>query len=183
MPTLRKVCSHGVRVVVQAILVLSLVALVVLALGPRTGRYQAMTVLTGSMRPTIPEGSIVLAVPTAAADVRSGDVITFHIPVDDRRVVTHRVVEVLEGGEQPVIRTRGDANDAPDPWTARMGPGPLWKVRAVVPSLGYGVNALRAPAIQRTCVLLLPLVLCVIWLREIWLPRRPRRRAPEAAPV
>ena len=163
-------------------MVLSLAAFMVLAIGPRTGRYQVATVLSASMRPTMPEGSMVLITPMAARDVRVGDVVTYQIPVEDRRVVTHRVVEVLEGGDQPVIRTQGDANDTPDPWTARLAAGPLWKVRTALPRLGYGVKALRAPAVQRLCVLVLPLVMCVIWLGEIWRPRRDRPQ-PVTAPA
>jgi signal peptidase I len=132
------------------------------------------TVLSASMRPTMPEGSVVLITPMAARDVRVGDVVTYQIPVEDRRVVTHRVVEILEGGEHPVIRTQGDANNAPDPWIARMASGPLWKVRGAVPAVGSAVNALRLPVAQRVCVLVLPLVMSMIWLGEIWLPRRAR---------
>lgn len=175
--SVRTVGSRMGRFLVLGFVALSLGTLVLLGVGPRTGRYQVATVLSASMRPTIPEGSMVLITPMAARGVRVGDVVTYQIPVEDRRVVTHRVVEILESGDHPVIRTQGDANNAPDPWTARMAGGPLWKVRADVPRFGSAVNALRNPVAQRMCVLVVPLLMCVIWLGEIWLPRR------TAAPV
>ena len=36
--------------------------------------------------------------------------------IDNHYVVSHRVVKVFEGGDRPVFQTKGDANDAPDPW-------------------------------------------------------------------
>ncbi len=181
--TVRKVCLGVRRFIVLGVVVLSLGGLMLLGLGPRTGRYQVATVLSASMRPTVAEGSMVLITPMAARDVRVGDIVTYQIPVEDRRVVTHRVVEILEAGDHPVIRTQGDANNAPDPWTARMDAGPLWKVRADVPKLGSAVTALRQPVAQRMSVLVLPLVMCVIWLRDIWLPRRTEPPAVASAPT
>src|ERR1044071_1341103 len=66
-----------------------------LAIGPRTGRYRTLTVLSGSMRPHFAPGSLVVATPVPVHDVRPGDVITFQTPTPDRRAVTHRAVRVL----------------------------------------------------------------------------------------
>ncbi|HWC12726.1 MAG TPA: signal peptidase I [Acidimicrobiales bacterium] len=175
MPTaLWKLPARLVRGLTLALVAFAWLAFVALGLGPRTGLYQTVTVLTGSMAPNIPEGSIVVITPLQPRQVRVGDVLTYSIPVEDQRVVTHRVVEVLEGDEHPVVRTQGDANDGPDPWVARMEEGPLWKVRAVLPKGGHAIHTLRQPLARRICVLVLPLVVCAMWLREIWFPH-PRR--------
>lgn len=168
------VFGRGLRWVTSGLVALAAVVLVVIGLGPHTGRYRTATVLTGSMRPTVPEGSVVFVTPLAARDLRVGDVIMYQIPVEDRRVVAHRVVEVLEGGDQPVVRTKGDANDQADAWVARLDGGPLWEVRGAVPEVGHVLHALRQPVVRQLCVVALPLLLCLIWLGEIWLPRRPR---------
>lgn len=117
--------------------------------------------------------------------MRVEDIITYQIPVEDRRVVTHRVVEILEGGDQPVLRAKGDANHTVDPWTARLAAGPAWRLRAVAPKVGYGVNALRTPTAQRVCLFILPVLMLVLWLGEIWLPSRPRplALAPDVGPA
>lgn len=147
--------------------------LLAVGVGPRTGRYQTMTVLTGSMRPTLPVGSMVVTVPVSARSIEVGDVITYRIPVEDRRVVTHRVVEIVRGGDQPVVRTQGDANKDPDTWVAELKGGTVWKVRAGVPKVGYALEWLREPQNRKLLVLGVPLLVVVLLLRDIW------RRSPE----
>ncbi|MEW6473982.1 MAG: signal peptidase I [Actinomycetota bacterium] len=104
---------RGLRFAALGLAGVSLVAFGFVGLGPHTGRYRTLTVLSGSMRPTMPEGSVAIVIPVPPAEIRPGDVITYNIPVGDRRVVTHRVVEIVEGGDHPVVRTQGDANAAP----------------------------------------------------------------------
>lgn len=161
----------------------SLVVFALLALGPRTGAYRTLTVLSSSMRPAIPEGAVVVVTPVALDRVRVGDVLTYRIPVDDRRVVTHRVVEIVERGAHPVIRTKGDASGAPDPWIARLESGPGWRVRASLPYAGHGINALGHPLLRRINVLALPAALAVWTLSSVW-TRRPEDdvASPASAP-
>src|SRR5918912_2525149 len=64
------------------------------AITQRTGAAQLLTVVSGSMQPTLPLGSLVVVVPRNADAVRVGDVITFSPPGDDTHTVTHRVVDV-----------------------------------------------------------------------------------------
>lgn len=163
----------GPAVAVATVATLALLAF--LGLGPRTGAYRAVTVLTASMGEFAPAGSVLISTPVPSTSVAVGDVITYRIPVGDHRVVTHRVVEVVEGGDAPVVRTRGDANDTPDPWLARLAPGPVWKGRFAVPGAGFAVSWLRQPWLQALLVRAVPLLLAVAWLRTIWRPG-PRRR-------
>jgi len=138
---------------------------VVLAIGPRTGAYRTYTVLTASMRPDMPEGTVVVSTPVAVHDVRVGDVITYRIPVEDRRVVTHRVVEVVRRG---VVVTKGDANNAVDSWVAELKGQKVWKVRAAVPGLGYALERLRTPQARQLALFVVPLLLAALWLKDIW---------------
>ncbi len=163
-----------------AAVALAVLMLVGLALGPRTGRYRTMTVLSASMRPTIPEGSVIVQTPIALSEVRVGDVITYRIPVEDHRVVTHRVVKVIEGGASPVLRTKGDASRSADPWVARLAGEKVWRVKASVPMLGHALQPLRQPAAKRVSLMLVPLLLAIVWLRDIWAPR-PRPGAAAGA--
>lgn len=174
---------RGARVAGMAAMALSVLALVFLGLGPHTGRYRTATVLSASMRPTIPEGSVVIVTPLPATEVREGHVIMYRIPEEDRRVVAHRVVEVVEGGEQPVVRTQGDANPEPDAWTARLEGDTLWQVRGAVPALGHAVQALRHPWARSLSVGVVPAVLALCWLADIWRPRDTRPRAAAAPPT
>jgi signal peptidase len=82
---------------------------------PRLGGATPYTVLTGSMEPRFPPGTLVVVRPVPIEEVGIGDVITYQLHSGDPTVVTHRVVGVSTtlGGEQSLI-TQGDANDIPD---------------------------------------------------------------------
>ncbi|HWB70780.1 MAG TPA: signal peptidase I, partial [Egibacteraceae bacterium] len=168
-------------VALRALLVVSLGLLVALGVGPRSGRYRTLTVLSGSMAPAIPAGSVVVVTPQPLEELRVGQVLTYHIPVDDHRVVTHRVVEILEAGPQPLVRTRGDTNAVADPWLARISGEPAWTARLVVPHLGHLVTWLRQPPVRALGVWVAPILLAASWLGAIW--RRPAGAAlPQPAP-
>jgi len=109
---------HPVRRLATWLAGVALLAIVAAALAvaviPAIAGATPLTVLTGSMEPTLPVGSTVVVRPQSPTTIRVGDIITF----TDRepgtgatRTVTHRVVEVLPG---PTFRTQGDANNGPD---------------------------------------------------------------------
>lgn len=151
-------------------------------LGPHTGAYRTLTVLTGSMAPTIPAGSVVFVRPIAPADIAVGDVLTYNIPVDDQRVVTHRVTDIVEAGATPTVVTKGDAVEDVDPWTTQFSSGPVWKVEADVPFLGYGLQALQTPLARRISVTVLPVLFALSWLWRIWRPSNRDAGSEDGAP-
>lgn len=165
---MKAIMRRAAHLVLGVLLAVAVCAVVIVAVGPRTGAYRTLTVLSASMRPMYGPGSVVLVRPTAVRDLEVGDVITYPIPVEDRRVVTHRIVEIVEAGGRPVVRTQGDANNAADPWLTRLEGGVAWRVAASVPWLGYGISALREPLLGRALVWLCPFLLCVLWLAGIW---------------
>lgn len=73
--------------------------------------YQVKSVLSGSMEPDIQTGSLV-AIETGGNMERfkENDIITFR--TEDQMLVTHRIVEVQNNGQQYI--TKGDANDGAD---------------------------------------------------------------------
>jgi signal peptidase I len=158
--------------------------LVLVAVGPRTGRYQVLPVLSDSMAPGMPAGALAVSVPVPAGEVHVGDVVTLRAPVGAHEVVTHRVIEVVEGGAHPVVRTRGDANEAADPWLARLDDDRAWRVSAVVPKAGLAVLALRQAAPRLAFTVIAPILLAVLWLVWIWAPaggpERPEVELPGA---
>ena len=179
MRLLMRLARWAVRLVATVALVLSLLIFLALGVGPRTGRYQTLTVLSGSMAPQIPTGSIVVVTPESATDLRVGQVIAYRIPIGDHHVESHRVVKILMGGPHPVIITKGDANSEPDPWTAQVLDPVVWQVRSAVPHAGRAIIALRGPTTRRILVLGIPALLALIWIRDIW-KRRPQRTLDEA---
>lgn len=71
--------------------------------------YEVYNVVSGSMEPTIPVGSIIYVKEVDPADIYSGDIIAFH---SGDSVIMHRVTQnkVVEG----TFTTKGDANDGED---------------------------------------------------------------------
>ena len=51
------------------------------------------------MKPYFSPGDIVVVTPEPTRDVRVGQVISYHIPVGDHHVQSHRVIEVVRGGD------------------------------------------------------------------------------------
>jgi signal peptidase len=104
---------------------------------PRLGGGTPYTVLTGSMRPDLPPGTLVVVRPVNPVDIGVGSVITYQLESGRPAVVTHRVVsQGLDPEGHPVFATQGDANDAPDEQWVRPVQirGELWYS---VPYLGY----------------------------------------------
>lgn len=98
--------ARGAAAVTAGILAVAIIAAIVyLAVSP----LQAKLIMTGSMRPHMPPGTVVLAEPQAR--YQPGDVITFTNPYG--HTVTHRIVGLSPNGR---FITKGDANDAADGW-------------------------------------------------------------------
>ena len=71
------IARWAVRAALLFVLSLIVAALAVLIVIPRTTHGAAMTVLTGSMSPTIPTGSVVIVRPVDPGTLHVGDVATY----------------------------------------------------------------------------------------------------------
>ena len=152
----------------RALLALVLVFFVVIAVLPRLGLYRAVTVLSGSMRPTFSPGDMIAVAPEPVSAARVGQVISYQVPTGVHQVETHRIVKIIQGGAHPVIQTQGDANNWPDPWTAKLEGNTAWRLVAVVPHLGYLVNWLRSGSLRMAAIFIAPALLALLVLSEIW---------------
>lgn len=171
-----------VRVLVTGMLVLAAAAFLFLAVGPRVLGYQTSTMLTGSMSPMINPGDVVVSVPTNVTDLKVGDVITYHIPVEDQRVETHRIIEITRIPEGATsIRTKGDANNGADPWTATLAEDQAYTTAAVIPHLGEAIRALRSPVVGKVLLNGAPAALVVVLLSSIWARPKDAAAADAAA--
>lgn len=102
-----------------------------------------LSVLTGSMRPHLPPGTLVVIKPTPVEEIEVGDVITFQIESGRSAVVTHRVIERSVDSASGEVRftTQGDANNTPDPEPVRpvQVRGTVWYA---IPYLGWANQAI-----------------------------------------
>lgn len=80
---------------------------------PKIFGCQVYAVISGSMEPAIPVGSLVYIKEVEAENVQEGDVIAFYSASDNGAIITHRVEknQVVSGQ----FITKGDANEAKDP--------------------------------------------------------------------
>ena len=165
----------------RALTALSVLLLGFLVIGPHTGLYRPVTVLSDSMAPTFSRGDLVITRPQSIENLRIGQVVTFRIPIGDHRVESHRIVEILVGGVAPVVRTKGDANASADPWNAQLNGDQAWTVSATVPKLGWLILNMREPKIRLLALFLAPALLVSRMLLGIWFPgglRLPRPHRP-----
>lgn len=143
--------GHYVAVSLSAAVLALLLGVAVAVIGlPAVVGGSAMTVLTQSMEPGLPPGTLVVIRPTPVDEIRIGDIVTYQIRSGEAAVVTHRVTAKTYTDGEVTFQTRGDNNDAvdPEPVRAVQVRGTLWYS---LPLLGW-VNTLLTGA-NRTIAL------------------------------
>ena len=116
---------------------------------PRLMGYEIYEVVSGSMEPEIPVGSVIYVKAAEPETIEEGDIIVFS---RDGSMVTHRVQEnrYVEGE----FITKGDANSGEDP--EPVGYGSLeGKVERHIPALGIVMSLLAGNTGKLYAVILL----------------------------
>lgn len=137
LPRRRSVLSFVVQVASWSFVLAVVAALAVAVVIPRIAGATPYTILTGSMTPALPPGTLVVVKPVPVDDIGIGTVVTYQLRSGEPTVVTHRVTSIgVNAAGDRVFTTRGDANDTVD--AAAVQPvqirGELWYA---VPYLGY----------------------------------------------
>lgn len=172
-----------------AVLIVAAAAFLFLAVGPRVLGYQTSTMLTGSMSPLINPGDVVVSVPVPVDSIAEGEIITYHIPVEDQRVETHRIIELTTNADgTTAVRTKGDANNGADPWTATLQGDTVYRHAFTIPHLGTVIRSLREPLVRNVLMYGAPALLVAGMLVNIWrkpndAPAEPSSATPADAPA
>ncbi len=105
--------------------------------GVASGEWHATPVLSGSMRPGLQPGDVVIThrVPISSLQVR--DVIVFRPPDEGGKQTVHRIVKIAEQDGKTSITTRGDANSVDDATVTALTGASAYRVTRIVPLLGY----------------------------------------------
>ena len=145
-----------------------IIGLVVAVTVPTLFDMRPLTVLTGSMRPAIEPGDMVVDEEIRADQVRIGDIITFQEPRGER-TITHRVRKVSISEGQARVTTQGDANDKPEKWEIPVG-GTIGRVAYTVPKIGYPVTWSHSTT-GRLALVSIPALILALWaMWRIWRP-------------
>lgn len=146
----------------------------ILSAAPLAG-YSTLTVLTGSMEPVLPVGSVVLGKTISPDEARLGDVVTFVDPENRGRLLTHRVRRKTVRAKRVDMVTLGDRNDVPERWSVPRD-GTIARATYRVPLLGHAREWVSGPGAR--VVLLAVVLLLAGWvLVDVWRPERPRGEA------
>lgn len=133
-----------------AIIVMIAVALV----GMRLAGFKTFTVMSGSMEPDLPVGSMVYVRPVDYKSLKVGDVVSY-VANDEKTVVTHRIVDIEVDKEDSSVwrfKTKGDANTTSDGSLVHYK-NVLGTPVFIIPQIGYFAhNIQRPPGIYITLV-------------------------------
>ena len=149
------------------VLVVLIVILAILLVGVRVVGLKPFVVLSGSMEPDYPTGSLIYVKSVDPFELEADDVITFML--NENTVATHRVVGIVPDDEDPSVirfRTKGDANDFED--------GTLVHYKNVIgtpvfciPLLGYVSNYISQPPGLYIAVMGLLIVILLMFVPDI----------------
>lgn len=153
-----KICN-----VLTAILLVILLALAAVLAGPYLFGCRTFSVLTGSMEPEMPVGSLLIVnIKASPEDIAPKDVITFSL--GGETLATHRVME--KNDAEGHFITKGDANNADD--------GPVeynrlvGKVLLCIPKLGVLATTIQSKRGIPIIAGLLIVIVLLTFLPEIF---------------
>lgn len=130
--------------------------------------YRPLVVLSGSMAPKMPMGSLAFVKVVPASSIKVGDVVSFQHPMKPGALVTHRIVRIIHRPGRPnAYLTKGDHNPTRDPWAVQL-PGKVgkrvWSVRYAGYLAYYTKDAhVKMMVITGICGLMLMMLLGKIW--------------------
>ena len=105
--------------------------------------FRLVIVLTPSMEPSLPPGSLAVAAPAWLVEPEPGSVVVYRLVLGGREfTVVHRVVEVKRVAGATLLVTKGDASPWRDPWLVQLE-NVTGVVVAHAPLLGYALLVLR----------------------------------------
>ena len=170
MKVLKAICNILTGILIAALLLLAATFFV-----PKLMGGESLAVLSGSMEPVIPVGSIVVAMPVDSNELEVGDVVTYRLTEDT--LVTHRIVEI--NISEGTITTKGDANEVNDS-NPVLFENVVGRVKFHLPLAGYISIYIRTPlGIAGICAVVFVMII-LLYLPELFKPEE--KKETEASP-
>lgn len=164
--------------IATTVLVSLVVIFAILLVGVRLFDIQVFSVISGSMEPEYPVGSLIYVKEVDPSQIKEGDVITYVLPND--MPSTHRVVQIDEQNE--LFYTKGDANDvadgAPVHFKNLIGT-PIFKI----PLLGYVAHYIQHPPGMYVAIAAAAVLLILVFLPDLLKKdKKKEEKKPEPSP-
>ena len=170
---IKKICS-----ILSTVLMVLMVLVAAALLVPYLFGYRPMAVLSASMEPAYPTGSVVFVKKVEPAEIEIGDPITFHRE-GLAEPITHRVIAI--DTDARIFTTKGDnVSGVTDtvPFDSLIGRSSQF----AIPLIGYvAVNIRTLPGILIACAVLLVVVL-LAFLPDLF-TKPSSGTPPEASPL
>jgi signal peptidase len=170
--------AFAMRVMVMVAILLGASLSVTVFVLSATGMARFVPVLSDSMAPEMPVGSLALTLPVAQSDIAEGDVIVFTNPNRPSVRVIHRITHIFGADEAQSFSnwssdtlfasTKGDNNAEADPWVVVTTDANVWRVYTSVPFIGQPAIWLSQP-LTPVWLIGAAVLAGVVWLmRRIW---------------
>ena len=162
---MKKNALKGLRILSSSLIIIS-VLLCVLLVGVKALGFKVYTVLSPSMEPQYPTGSVIYVKTIKSEELKVGDVITFKLT--QQITATHRIIEIVPNEKNKdfiYFRTKGDANKTADASlvaeTDIIGK-PVFKIRY----LGFIANFIQRPAGRCVTVAFALILIILVYITE-----------------
>ncbi|MBI4258398.1 MAG: signal peptidase I [Thaumarchaeota archaeon] len=121
-------------------------------------------VSSGSMRPTLEVGDLIVVRSMSFNELQIGDIITFHSPFAPDRIIVHRIFRIVQSGDGATgFITKGDNNQAADGWVVEED-NYVGRVVLTIPKIDF-ISSILSPPIN---YVLIVLILGLIFLSETY---------------
>lgn len=121
---------------------------------PYIGKYEWLSVLTGSMEPIFKPGDLIIDKKVAANSLKVGDIVTYNWGTS---LSTHRIIEITKDSKgEPVFKVKGDNNNTADE-SLLAGKAVVGKYIFRIPFLGFIFSKFKGP-----------IGLIIVWLLFIY---------------
>jgi signal peptidase I len=164
--------TAGASALLAGVVLLILIAIA----GMIIGAWRFTVIDTGSMRPTLNPGDVVVLGSEPIADLTPGQIVAFHPPGEPRLTVMHRVFSIHRLRNGVIIQTKGDANNATDPWHARITSNTVWREELKLSTVGYLVAWSQQRTVRLGVLIVIMILVVSMLLGCVWRPVTHRER-------
>jgi signal peptidase I len=162
--------ASAARVLTSIVLTTVVLTILAVIVGMVLGAWRFNVIDTGSMRPTLKPGDVGVLTSEGMAELRRGQIVAFHPPGEPHLTVIHRVFSIHRTHDGVIIQTKGDANNAMDPWRARLVGNTIWRLSLKASKVGYLAAWTQQRPVRLGLLIVIVTLVVSMLLGWIWRP-------------